>query len=91
MMSEYLDILLAFAIAVLLGFLMYRMYKFDRHMDDVRENGQFAPLVFTRETPRREFRRQQRRLSKYASIAGIIVALIVYSVLRLNGTIGSLF
>ena len=89
-MSDYLDVLLAIVIAVGLGYLTFRMYQFDRSMDDLRNNGQFAPIVFPQESRYRERRRELRRMNKYAYLACIIVLLMVFVMLRLNGTVGSL-
>lgn len=90
-MFDHLDVLLAFAIIALMCFLLLKMHRFDKHMDDVRENGQFAPMVFHQESSYTKYRRKRRRMDKYGLIGGIIFVLVVYSVLRMNGTIGSIF
>ena len=66
-MSEHLDVLLAFAIIALMCFLLLKMHRFDKHMDDVRENGQFAPMVFHQESSYTKYRRERRRMDKYST------------------------
>ncbi len=90
-MFEYLDVLLAVALFVLLCFLLWKMYSFDRHMEDLRENGQFAPIIFTHDTRWRRRERDRRSRKKYGLIGCIMLVLVMYSVLRINGTIGSIF
>jgi hypothetical protein len=88
-MYERLDVLLAVVIAAALGYALYRMCKFDKHVDDVKGDGSFVPPIFPRATERQEFRRRQRRQSRYGSIVVVIFFLLVYAGLRLSGTIGS--
>ena len=89
-MFEYLDGVLAFALIALMCFLLFKVYRFDKKMDDSRENGIFAPVIYHNEPSWSEYRRERRAMKKYGIFGGIIFALVVYSVLRMNGTIGSI-
>ncbi|MBR6070854.1 MAG: hypothetical protein IKP78_09725 [Ruminococcus sp.] len=89
-MFDYLDVLLAFALIALVLFLTYRMYRSDRQFEDSRENGQFAPLVYSRENSWNRRERDLRNRRKYGLVGCILLVLIIYSVLRMNGTIGSI-
>lgn len=84
------DVYLSFLLIGALCYLLYRMYKYDKHMDDVRVNGQFSPIIYPHETPQREFRRERRKMKKYGSVATIIFVLILYIGLRANDTISSI-
>ncbi len=89
-MFDYLDVLLAFALIALVLFLLYKMYRSDRQFEDSRENGQFAPLIYSHESSWDRRERNQRKMRKYGLVGCILLALIIYSVLRMNGTIGSI-
>ena len=89
-MFDYLDVLLAFALIALVLFLLYKMYRSDRQFEDSRENGQFAPLIYSHENSWDRREREQRKMKKYGLVGSILLALIIYSVLRMNGTIGSI-
>ena len=90
-MFEFLDVVLAFAMIAVVCFLLFKVYSFDRHMDDVRQNGQFAPIVFPYESREHENRRNRLMMRKYGAFGLAIFALVVYVVLRMNGTIGNIF
>ena len=87
-MFDYLDVLLAFALIVLSLWLIYKMYRSDRALDEARDNRMY---VYHHESSYDEYRRERRRMKKYGFFAGIIFVLIFYSVLRMNGTINSIF
>ena len=84
-MFDYLDVLLALAIIAVLLFLLYKMVSYDKHMDDSRENGQFAPLIYHQESSRDSYRRNNWKMKKYGLVIGIVFILIFYVVLRING------
>ena len=89
-MFDYLDVLLAFALIALVLFLLYNMYRSDRQFEDSRENEQFAPLIYSHESSWDRRERDQLKMRKYGIVGCILLALIIYSVLRMNGTIGSI-
>ena len=89
-MFDYLDVLLAFALIALVLFLTCKMYRSDRQFDDSHENGQFAPLIYSHESSWDRRGRDFRNRRKYGLVGCILLALIIYSVLRMNGTIGSI-
>ena len=86
-MFDYLDVLLAFSLIVLSLWLIYKMYRSDRALDEARDNRMY---VYHHDSSYDEYRRECRRNKKYGLFVGIIFVLIVYSVLRMNGTISSI-
>ena len=90
-MFDKLDIVLALVLAGVFAFLLYKMMSFDKHMDDSRENGQYSHLIYSHETSWQKKERDNDKLEKYGVVAGLMIICIIYTVLRLNGTIGNIF
>ncbi|MBP5361651.1 MAG: hypothetical protein J6Y71_01280 [Ruminococcus sp.] len=86
-MFDKLDIVLALALAGFFAFLLYKMMSFDKHLDDQRENSQF----YYHKTSWEKREINDYKLKKYGVVSGIMIICLIYTVLRLNGTIGNIF